>query len=194
MTRARDEANDLVQGLIDFARVTASKIGSAANQVLVTLNGSQDDDGAEIRSDQILYGNAAVLLRPASGEGFEVVFVRNGDEMVPIAHRETRWQISLDEGEVVVRALGDNAARVRLKPTGEIVLEGTTIKAGANADDGVANGRLVKAFIDGFLNATPVSATPGDGGAALQTATRTAYYQALAAGTESTESTVLKTE
>lgn len=196
--RRRDEINDLVQGLLDFGRVTASSVSSAINQVLVTIRGTEDAAGNEQRSGQALYGNAAVLLRPADpdsdGTAFEVVFARVGDEMVPVAHRETRWQVSLDAGEVVVRAFGTDAAKVRLKPDGEIVLEGTTIKAGENAQDGSANGRIVEAFIDGFLNATPVSSTPGDGGAALQTAARSAYEIAKAAGTASVESTVLKQE
>lgn len=154
----RDDIEQTVQGLIDFALVTASAVTASAKQVTVTLLGVRDDDGNEQRSGQALYGNAAVLLRPAAAEGsgddqvgMEVVFVRSGDDMVPIAHRETRWQVDLEEGEVVVRALSDSAARVRLKPNGDCIIESTTnIKLGSDsASEGIPLGDSLKSWLDG---------------------------------------------
>jgi hypothetical protein len=116
---------DAVGGLVDFGVVTATAVTDRIRQVTVTVLGIEDEAGAEQRSGQILYGNAAVLLRPKAADddgACEVVYVRTGDEMVPIAHRETRWQIALEEGEVAIRAFGEDAARVTLKPDGTIVL------------------------------------------------------------------------
>lgn len=153
----RDDIEEAVQGLIDFGIVTASSLTSSMKQVVVTILGVRDDDGNEQRSEQILYGNAAVLLRPAAPEGsgddqvgMEVVYLRSGDDMVPIAHRETRWQVDLEEGEVVVRALGSDAARIRLKPNGDCIIESTTnIKLGSDsASEGIPLGDSLKSYLD----------------------------------------------
>lgn len=179
----RDNIQEAVQGLIDFGVVQASAITSTVKQVVVTVLGVEDTDGNEQRSQQILYGNAAVLLRPAepeNGVGMEVVFVRSGDDMVPIAHRETRWQVDLSEGEVVVRALGEDAAKIRLKPTGEVVVESGSIKMGGDSvsdkpslatkvDDQI---NTINRALDAFATAAAVT---NDGGEALQTAFSVAW-------------------
>lgn len=167
----RDNINEAVQGLVDFGIVRASAVTDTVKQVIVTVLGVEDEDGNEQRSEQTLYGNAAVLLRPAAPDGetgMEVVFVRSGDDMVPIAHRETRWQVELEEGEVVIRALADGAARVRLKPDGTAVLEANDIRLGSDgASEGVPLGDSLKNYIDnhkhGFVDSVGTAATPTPG-------------------------------
>lgn len=171
----RDDIEQRVQGLIDVGIATASAVTTTAKQVTVTILGmvfESDDGGNESRSGQVLYGNAAVLLRPAAPEGegdeqvgMEVVFVRSGDDMIPIAHRETRWQVDLDEGEVVVRGLGENAARVRLHPDGTATLEAETIKLGsAEASEGVPLGDALKSWLaghrHGYIDSVGTAGTP----------------------------------
>lgn len=138
---------EAVGGAIDFGVVVATAITSTVKQVTVTVLGVEDDDGDEQRSGQILYGNAAVLFRPVpkdNGGACEVVFVRSGDEMVPVAHRDTRWQVDLSEGEVAIRAFGDDAARITLKPDGTVIVDASEIKLGsASATDFVALASLV---------------------------------------------------
>lgn len=151
MATERDEARGYIGSLIDFGRVTASKLSASVKNVLVSITGLEDESASERRSDQPLYGCAAVMLRPKSADAngaFEVVFVRHEEQLVPIAHRETRWQVDLEEGEVVVRAFGDGAARVRLKPNGDAILEATRILLGSSgASEGVPLGDSLKTWL-----------------------------------------------
>lgn len=118
----RDTAIAMLDSLLAFGRVTASKQATNTKQVLVSLRGNSDGTRHEERPYQALWGHAAILFRPPADT--EVIFARTGDEMVPIASRETRWAIDVEEGEVVVRNLsGDTPARVRLLANGEILIE-----------------------------------------------------------------------
>ena len=157
----RENIEESVQGLIDFGLVKASSITDSIKQVVVTILGTE----AEQRSNQVLYGNAAILLRPAAGDGMEVVYVRSGDDMVPVAHRETRWQVDLEEGEVVVRALGEDAGKVRLKAGGDVVIESaTSISLGDGATEGVALGDALKSWLDNHQHQYTDTQTTVSGG------------------------------
>lgn len=157
---AREEIEQAVQGLIDTGSVQDSA-QTATNQVTVTIRGVEldaDDGGNEQRSAQPLYGNGGVLVRPAAesdGVSMEVVFVRSGDDMMPIAARETRWSVELEEGEVVVRALSDDGGRIRMKPNGDVIVEtGGTIKLGSeDASEGASLGSALKSWLDGHTHA-----------------------------------------
>lgn len=118
----------ILDGLFAFGRVVASRQAGSTKNVLVDLRGDRRQDGTEERNDQQSMWIAAPLLYraapPQGTSGEEALYVRRGDEAIIIGTRDMRWQVRLEEGECVVRALGQNAARVRLKPDGTAVVEG----------------------------------------------------------------------
>lgn len=143
-----DEALD---ALFDFA----TAVGSAASDVgeyLLNLRGAgTDDDPDETADDVIPYGHASILYRPAPEDadgGCEHLFIRRGDELVPVASRDIRWQIDLEEGEVVVRSFGSGAAYIRLRPDGSIVMEGDVNIGAAGATEAVVLGTTLKGHLD----------------------------------------------
>ncbi len=153
----REETRGFIDSLLELGRVTASKLSGSLKNVLVTITGIEDADGGdETRTDQPLYGHAGVLVRPAapSSDGaFEVVFVRHGEDLLPIAHRDTRWQVDLEEGEVVVRALGSSAARIHLRTDGTIRL------VSSDASESAVLGDSQNSALDTFLDALRAWAT-----------------------------------
>ncbi|MEZ4249241.1 MAG: hypothetical protein R3B99_13520 [Polyangiales bacterium] len=117
--------------------------------------------------------HAAILARPAAPTDaghFEVLFMRYGDELRPVASHEARWQVDVAEGEVVIRAFGENASRVRLKPNGDVIIEasGQILGGSAAAAKPPAMAEETHHEFDVIRNAL-TGATPGvmDGGAAL---------------------------
>lgn len=124
MSRGLDNVLD---GLIAFGRLARSSLSSRVRNVLVTVLGDRDGDGRDERHDeQTIWGLSPVVYRPAPPQGEtaeECVFIRRGDEAIIIGTRETRWQVQIDEGEAVVRGLGQNAARIRLKANGDVLIE-----------------------------------------------------------------------
>jgi hypothetical protein len=141
--------DDLLDGLIAFGRAVSSKQGRARS-VLLTILGDRDASGHDERhTDRAAWGHASILHRPAApsgnGDGEELVFLRRGDDAIVIASRDLRWQVSLEEGETVIRGLGANAARVRLKPNGDVLIEGGTADAAiAIPRDDLLQGELQK--------------------------------------------------
>lgn len=141
--------SEVLDGLLAFGRVVASRAASRSRAVLVDLRGDRARDGTEETHDsQTMWLASPLLYRPAPPNGAggeEALFVRRGNEAVVIGTRDMRWQVELAEGECVIRALGTNAARVRLTPTGSIVLEGTveirdasgTVTTGLTREDAV---------------------------------------------------------
>lgn len=180
----RERIMEYADTMLDFGRVVASELSASVKNVLVSVRGIEmEEGGAEQRDRQPLYGHAGVLVRPAAptDEGsFEVVFARVGDELVPLASRDVRWQVDLEEGEVVVRSMSDTPARIYLKPDGSVVVEAESIALGIeSAGDAAAlaskvNDRLdkISAALDAFCGAAPGGT---DGGAALQTATKNVW-------------------
>jgi len=120
--------DDLLDGLIAFGRVVASKQGPRSRAVLLTILGDRDASSREERhTDRAAWGLSPILYRPAAPQGTqgeEVIFLRRGDDAIVLASRDLRWQVELSEGEAVIRGLGPNAARIRCKADGSILIEG----------------------------------------------------------------------
>ncbi len=139
----------MLDGLLAFGTVRASKQSTTTKQVLVSVRGNSDGSAHEERPYQSLWGHAAVLYRP--GPDTELVFARLGDEMVPLASRELRWAIDVEEGEVVLRNLVESAssrARVHLKANGEVVIDSPKVYIGdGSATEKIALGTAIKSFL-----------------------------------------------
>jgi hypothetical protein len=139
----RNAAHDALASLLDFGRVVVSSLSSSAKSLLATVEGASGGGSAERVEGQQVWGHAAVLWRPPGDT--EVLFVRNGDELLTVASRETRWQVDLSEGDVCVRNLnGTNPVRLWLKADGTAVLEANTVKIGD------AGGTALKGHLDGI--------------------------------------------
>lgn len=169
---AREMMREEADLIIDYGTVDGSTQTANLKNVLVDVNGL--GDGVERAEDQDIFGNAAVLLRPmppSGGKSFEVIFYRGGEQLIPIASREPRWQIDLEEGEVVVRSLSETAARVRLKPDGSCIVEAESIKLGSeDASKHVALAEDVESQLERIKSAIQGAAVgTSDGGALLKT-------------------------
>ncbi len=169
--------SEALDAMIDFALVTTSRVLAAAQSVVLTLKGDVNPDTvtSETVPDCEVWGEPALLWRPAAPDAAgscEVAVVRRGDTLEVIGGRERRWQVTLEEGDVVLRAFGPTAAKIRLKPNGNIEL----------GIDGVqqfiALGQTLQTFVNVFWppasggSWTPV---PNDGGLALQNALIAAF-------------------
>lgn len=150
----RKEFHQALDALIDFGIVRASRLSERMKNVLVTVTGAETNEGFEQADDQPFYGNAAVLVRPAAPTDaghVEVVYARVGDEMVVLAHRDVRWQVDLEEGEVVLRNMSDTAARIWLKADGSVIVEAQSIKLGSkDASESAVKGDANKSAFDDF--------------------------------------------
>jgi hypothetical protein len=151
----RAYVQEAMSAAFDFARVTASSIGSRSNSVLATIQANTNPESSE--SEQIpaqaLWGHAAILYRPAAAtsEGSLEVFIqRRGEDFVPVASRDLRWQIAIDEGDVVLRNFSASApVRVRLNANGTMILEANEVRIGdAGATHTVGLGDVIKAHFD----------------------------------------------
>lgn len=149
----RNAAHDALASLLDFGRVVASSLSSSAKNLLATIEGASGGGSAERVERQQVWGHAAVLWRPPGDT--EVLFVRNGDELLTVASRETRWQVELSEGDVCVRNLtGDHPVRLWLKADGTAVLEADTVKIGdSSATEAIALGTTLKSHLDALKTA-----------------------------------------
>src|SRR5436853_7340363 len=100
-TRARME--EMVSALLDFGVVVSTAVTAGLKSVTAKITADDNGDGTgETVDGQELWGNAAILARPkapdASGSA-EVIVWRRGDELVGIASRDVRGQVTLEEGE-----------------------------------------------------------------------------------------------
>lgn len=139
-----------LESLLDWGIAKASSISATVKNVLVTVIGDDGDETEEV-TEQVLSVDAAVLVRPAAptNDGaMEVLFVRRGDERTTIATRDPRWQVDLEEGEVVVRAFASGAALVRIRPDGTIVLAGDVAMGADTATEAVVLGTTLKSYLD----------------------------------------------
>lgn len=128
----RDAMTRALESLLAFGRVTATKQATETKQVLASIAGNSGTTD-EARPFQALWGHAGIVFRPPADT--EVIFARIGDEMVPIASRDLRFSITVEEGEVVIRNLkSDTPARVRLLATGEVLVEGSKLAVVAPGD------------------------------------------------------------
>lgn len=154
-----DILEQALETMIAFGRIISSSLPTFDIETEADLDYDGIDD----------WGHAAIIYRPASPDSngsCEVACLNRGDELVPIASRESRWRVDVEEGEVIVRGFGEGAARIHLKADGTATVIASVIELGENAKQAAALGDDVKAFIDAFLQATP---TVQDGGAAIQT-------------------------
>lgn len=186
---------EALMGFIDFATVVKSKLSDVQN-LLATIRGDEDGDGTfEEAEDQELWGHAAIAWRPADptddGE-VECIMLRRGEDRIGVATRDVRWQPDLEKGEVMVRAFGDDAATVLLKPDGTVVVtaagdvlfgDDTAAKALALAEKVDARLSTIQSTFDAHTHAY----NPGPG-AAAPTATPITPIGSLA----STQSTKVK--
>lgn len=161
---ARDTMMAMLEGFLSFGKVTATKQATATKQVLVSVRGNSDGTNHEERPYQALWGNAAILFRPAVDT--EVIFTRLGDEMIPIASRETRWAIEIAEGEVVLRNLvSDTASQayIHIKANGEVIINSPKVYIGdGSATEKLALGTAIKGHFDAiktYLTALSTHAT-----------------------------------
>ena len=196
----RDHLRNVLGGMVDFARILTTTVSTERN----TIRGGIEEIDTEI-PDQEIWGNAALLVRfpdpDADGRAAECMYFRMEDELVAFAHRDTRNQPALAQGESVLRALGPgNVARVWVKPDGTLQIDTTgtltinkdagvntfTIKLNASSELELGSSGLdyvaLAAKVDSFITKidtlirttwTPVS---NDGGAALKTAYTTTTY------------------
>lgn len=165
---------EALDAMFDFALVTASRVLSGAQSVVLTLRGDVHSDGtAEAVPDCEVWGEPALLWRPAaptSAGQCEVAIVRRGDTLEVIGGRERRWQVTLEEGDVVLRAFGPTAAKIRLKPNGSIELGIDGLQ------EFIALGQTLQTFVNTFWPGVGGwTVVPNDGGLALQNALITAF-------------------
>lgn len=140
MSVTRDMLHGVLSGLFDFGRVLASKVTKDRSSVTVTVE--EIDQPIE---DQELWGSWAILTRPAApsadGRSGEVLYVRRGDELIPIACRDTRWQVpDIEPGETILRSLSDVASMIRMKPDGTLQICGSSmhVAVAEKTDDEIA--------------------------------------------------------
>lgn len=185
----RSYARGAADTALAFARVTASSILSNAKSLALDLLVAEDDDETgETMPAAEVYGEAALLHRPADPDATgapEVIVWRHGDERIVIATKDRRWQVELEKGDVCLRAFGDGAPRLFLRADGTVTLEGTTVvvdsddirlggsgplpSAVALATPTDQRNDAVAAALDVFCGTTAV---PNDGGLAIQTAVK----------------------
>lgn len=119
----------LMRGLAEvfgFGVVKSASSG-ASKSAQLTVEAAEDESPSP---DCEAWGDAALLSRPV--DGAECVYMQAGDERVVIATKDRRWQIELQAGEVVLRAMGAGSpAYVRLKPDGECDIVSNKIRMGA---------------------------------------------------------------
>lgn len=150
MTRAsRAWTGDALASMFDFGKVVSSELSTSAKSLLARIRGNDaaDDTPAEEVVQQEVWGHAAILWRPLADT--EVLFIRRGEELMPVASREVRWQVDIAEGDVVVRALGENKPRLILRADGTCLLEADEIKLGdSGATEAIALGTVLKTYLN----------------------------------------------
>lgn len=149
----REWARGVLDAIFDFGRVTGSSRGAANRTVSVDLEGNLDQEERAETSTEDLWGSAAVQYRPADPDAdgaAEALYVRRGNEMLPIATRDFRFQVDLEKGEVVVTNFSkEKPARVFLRADGTLVIEADEVRIGdAGASNTIALGDRVKSHLD----------------------------------------------
>lgn len=166
-----DRLNQALNWLFGAGRVTKTEIEAESKDVICTI----EVETGEVAERQYLGTHAAILMRPApptSDGAMGVLVMRWGDARKPFMTDEQRWQVDVAEGEVVVRAFGDNASRIRLKPNGDVVIEagGNILLGSGTAAEALALATKVHEELDKIRNAITTAAVGGapDAGAAFK--------------------------
>lgn len=172
----RSDVAEVISALISFGAIARSTAYGTA--FIVAHEDDNDGDECEI------YGSPGVQTRAPAGS--EHIFVDLDGERVIFGMRETRWQIALQVGETVLRALADGAAYLKMKPDGTAEFG----KHGAPAPTSpLSLDDLVQAQFEALKTAiagAPI--TPTDGGAAF----KAGLLSALSAWPAPTASTVVR--
>lgn len=178
--RQRPHALEAVESLIDLALVVGTSIGSGASSVIARIRGDgpssdEDDDQTFEEQDAEVWGEANLLFRPLdpTDEGScEAIFVRRGDTRELIGFRDRRWQVTLEQGEVVLRNIVADAnkrASITLNKDGEAVIDAVKVYVGtSSATEKIALGTAIKNFLndlkswlDGHVHGATTTATIG---------------------------------
>lgn len=155
MTRQR--TLKVFNDIVTFVGVLRSRFSAGSTELSVQAH---EDDTGGAQQPAELWGHAPLVYQP--GAGAEALVVELGDERVVFATRDRRWQIEVGAGEVALRALGDGAAYVLLKPDGSCVIEAERVDIGSTGGALVALSDLVderlssiRAWLNGHTHPTP---------------------------------------
>lgn len=165
----------VVDGMFDFGRIARSAL-EGQGTVVVDIEGDVDENGEpdELATSD-LWGCSALQYRPAdpTDDGAaETIYLRRGDELVPLATRDFRFQVDLDKGEVVVtNNCPDKPARIWLTAAGKVIVEADEVRIGDGAaahtiglGDRIAQHLAdLKSYIDGHTHTAVTTATIGAG-------------------------------
>ena len=152
----RGNTRAVVGELISFGEL----VRAGKNGLTESIAEHDDDQSAD---ECEVYGSAG--LQTKSPPGADRMFVDLAGERVVIGQRETRWQVAIESGETVLRALGPGKpAYLKLRPDGTVLLSGIGIVLGADtATMHVALAELVatavNACVVGHTHGSP--GTPG---------------------------------
>lgn len=176
----RNEMQEYLDGYLDFAGVKTTSIADANSSVVMTVEGDVGPVEEAEELDAESFEHAAILHRPvaptADGE-CETAVWRRGDELVVLASKDRRWQVSIDEGEVVVRAYGQDAPMLRLDPSGVAYVLAPEVRIEETKDGTVESiplGDVLQRIVDALWAAFQWTPAATDGGAALKVAWTTA--------------------
>jgi hypothetical protein len=121
----RGNTREVVGELISFAEL----VRAGKNGLTETLREHDDDQAGD---ECEVYGSAALQTKCLPGA--DRMFVDLAGERVVIGQRETRWQIAVESGETVLRALGAGSpAYIKLRPDGSVLVSGTNIALGSDS-------------------------------------------------------------
>jgi hypothetical protein len=124
----RKDVGQFLQDVIGFAKVVRASVGKSGS-VELSIEAHADDASKDSCE---WWGHPAISCQPAAGS--ESLFVDLGSERIVIGVKERRWQVSVEAGECIVRALGPSpAAYLKLKPDGTAELHATRIDLGGEA-------------------------------------------------------------
>ena len=145
MTRAR--TLKVFTDIVGFAKIVSAKLGKSQSAE-VTVQANEDDLGG---TQQLVetWGDAPLLYQPLSGT--EALTVELGDERIVVATKERRWQIAVEAGEVAVRALGQDAPYMLLKPDGTCTIHAKAVNLGDEGGQLVALDSLVRSAISAAI-------------------------------------------
>jgi hypothetical protein len=122
------DVGQFLQDVLGFAKVVRASVGKSGS---VELGIEAHADDASKDSCE-WWGHPAISCQPAAGS--ESLFVDLGSERIVLGVKERRWQVSVEAGECIVRALGPSpAAYLKLKPDGTAELHATRIDLGGEA-------------------------------------------------------------
>jgi phage gp45-like len=168
----------IVNEILRFGKISSSSL-DGNQSVQCAVEGDEDEHSTD---DNEVWGDAALLCKPTNGT--ECIYLQLGDEKVVLATKNRAFQISVSDGEVIVRALGAaNAANVKLKKDGTAEINCTIVKVnattevnlGGTATQFAAMANLVTTQLNTLKTAISSGAiTPSDGGAAFKASLVTA--------------------